>query len=187
MMADKEEKKDVGAKEEKKAKKGNGGIIKILVIVVLLLAVGGGGAFAGYSMYKSSQEPKPITEIKVEALKDLTVNLSDEGTPRYVKTSVTISYDEKDSKAAEEITAKTPEINDKITFFLKSRKFSSFESLFSSSPSFTGSSINALNSLDLIDCLLFFVMTNSIISNIPILILLNELIPAKMKSWALKE
>lgn len=127
MMADKEEKKDVGAKEEKKAKKGKGGIIKILVIVVLLLAVGGGGAFAGYSMYKSSQEPKPITEIKVEALKDLTVNLSDEGTPRYVKTSVTISYDEKDSKAAEEITAKTPEINDKITFFLKSRKAADFD------------------------------------------------------------
>lgn len=127
MMADKEEKKDVGAKEEKRAKKGKGGIIKILVIVVLLLAVGGGGAFAGYSMYKSSQEPKPINEIKVEALKDLTVNLSDEGTPRYVKTSVTISYDEKDSKAAEEITAKTPEINDKITFFLKSRKAADFD------------------------------------------------------------
>ena len=78
-------------------------------------------------MYKSSQEPKPINEIKVEALKDLTVNLSDEGTPRYVKTSVTISYDEKDSKAAEEITAKTPEINDKITFFLKSRKAADFD------------------------------------------------------------
>ena len=37
MMADKEEKKDVGAKEEKRAKKGKGGIIKILVIVVVFL------------------------------------------------------------------------------------------------------------------------------------------------------
>lgn len=123
MMADKENKDT----EKKEIKKGKSSILKILIGVILIIVVGCGGAFGGYYFYKQSKEPKPITEIKVEALKDLTVNLSDDGTPRYVKTSVTISYDEKDSKAADEITAKTPEINDKITFYLKSRKAADFD------------------------------------------------------------
>lgn len=123
MMADKESKDT----EKKEVKEGKSPILKIIIGIILIVVIGGGGAFGGYYFYKQYKEPKPITEIKVEALKDLTVNLSDEGTPRYVKTSVTISYDEKDSKAAEEITAKTPEINDKITFFLKSRKAADFD------------------------------------------------------------
>lgn len=119
-------KKEEGNKVEKTEKKGKKSILKVLIGVLLIIVVGAGSAFGGYYFYKQSKEPKPITEIKVEALKEITVNLSDEGNPRYLKTSVTISYDEKDKKAAEEVTAKAPEINDKITFYLKSRKAADF-------------------------------------------------------------
>lgn len=125
MMADKKKEKEEEkvVKEEKKGKKS---ILKVLIGVILIIIVAGGCAIGGAYLYKKNSEPKKVNEVKVEALKDLTINLSDEGTPRYLKTSVTISYDEKDSKAAEEVISKAPEINDKITFYLKSKKADDF-------------------------------------------------------------
>lgn len=110
--------------EGKKKKKGKRGI----VIIILFLIVLGAGSFGGVYFYLKTQSEKPIVEVKVDVLEELTVNLSDSNSKRYLKTAVTISYDKDDKKASEEITEKTVEIKDKITFYLKSKEATDFES-----------------------------------------------------------
>ena len=67
--------------EEKK--KGKGKLIIIIVVALLLL---GGGVFAGvyYGMSKANAEEAPIVEAYTE-LGQLLVNLSDEGSKKYVQ------------------------------------------------------------------------------------------------------
>lgn len=119
-----EKEPQVSKKEGKKGKKG----IKNTLIVILVLIVLGVGSFAGVYFYLKTQAEKSIVEMKVDIIEEITVNLSDSNSKRYLKTAVTISYDKDDKKAAEEITEKTVEIKDKITFYLKSKEAEDFDS-----------------------------------------------------------
>lgn len=101
----------------------------MILIVVLVLIVLGAGSFGGVYLFmqnNSSGAAKEITETKVKECEDLTVNLSETG--KYLKTTVYISYNEKNSDLGEEITNKQVEIQDKITYYLQSKKAEDFES-----------------------------------------------------------
>lgn len=112
------------AKTEETKKKG----LNPIVIIVLIVVVLGGGAFGGVYLFMQNNVDKeePIKEVKVPIVEEITVNLSgNEG--GFVKTGVYLSYDEENSDLGEEITEKTVEIQDKTTFYLKSRKTEDFE------------------------------------------------------------
>ena len=98
--------------EQEETKKGKGS--NKVIIIILALLVLGAGSFGGVYLFlsnNSSPKEKIIVETKVELLKELTINLDSGG---YLKTSLFISFDEENSDLAEEITAKTIEIQDKM-------------------------------------------------------------------------
>ena len=101
--------------EEKK--KGKGKLIIIIVVALLLL---GGGVFAGvyYGMSKANAEEAPIVEAYTE-LGQLLVNLSDEGSKKYVQMTA-------NTEVGEEITTKLVALRDSAIFYLKSLKTSDF-------------------------------------------------------------
>ena len=104
--------------EEKK--KGKGKLIIIIVVALLLL---GGGVFAGvyYGMSKANSEEAPIVEAYTE-LGQLLVNLSDEGSKKYVQMTATVTYDSANTEVGEEITTKLVALRDSAIFYLKSLK-----------------------------------------------------------------
>lgn len=110
-------------KENNENKKGLNPIVLVILIVVVL----GGGAFGGtYLFMQNNAEAKEkVVEVKVPIIEEITVNLSDSSS--FVKTGVYLSYDESNSDLGDEITNKTVEIQDKTTFFLKSRKIEDFD------------------------------------------------------------
>lgn len=101
----------------------------MIIIIALVLIVLGAGSFGGVYLFmqnNSGDEAKEVVETKVKECEDLTVNLSESG--KYLKTTVYISYDEENSDLGEEVTNKQVEIQDKITYYLQSRKAEDFES-----------------------------------------------------------
>lgn len=99
-----------------------------LVIIILLLVVVGAGTFGGVYLFMQKNNTGEVTEEKVPILEAATVNLNDESGKKYVKASVYISYDKKNSDLADEITNKTVEIKDKTIFYLKSKSSEDFTS-----------------------------------------------------------
>ena len=108
-----------------KRKKGKN---TILIIIVLLLVVGG-GPFAGtyYFMSKNNTEKVVVIEEAFHEVGEIFVNLSDEGSKRYVKLNMTVSYDKKNKDLAAEITEKAVVIKDVAIFYIKSCKAKDFE------------------------------------------------------------
>lgn len=99
-----------------------------IIIIVIMVIVLGVGAFGGAYLFmqKSEEKAKTVVETKVPILQDVTVNLADgDG---YLKTTVYISYNEKNSKLGEEITSKTVEIQDKTVLYLQSKEASDLTS-----------------------------------------------------------
>lgn len=99
-----------------------------IIIIVIMIIVLGVGAFGGAYLFmqKNGEKAKTVVETKVPILQDVTVNLADgDG---YLKTTVYISYNEKNSKLGEEITSKTVEIQDKTVLYLQSKKASDLTS-----------------------------------------------------------
>lgn len=111
--------------EEAKNKK-----INPIVMILLLIIVIGAGTFAGTYLFmknNSNEEAKPIKEVKVPVLEELTVNIN-EASKKYVKATVYISYDEENKDIAQEITDKSIEIQDKTALFLRSKTADEFNS-----------------------------------------------------------
>lgn len=99
-----------------------------IIIIVIMIIVLGVGAFGGAYLFmqKNGEKAKTVVETKVPILQDVTVNLADgDG---YLKTTVYISYNEKNSKLGEEITSKTVEIQDKTVLYLQSKEASDLTS-----------------------------------------------------------
>ncbi|MBU5488390.1 flagellar basal body-associated FliL family protein [Clostridium sp. MSJ-8] len=119
-----ENNENVNEQEASKGKKMNP-----IIIIVILVVVLGVGAFGGAYLFmqKNSQKAKVIVETKVPILEDVTVNLAD-GKDRFLKTTVYISYNEKNSKLGDEITSKTVEVQDKAVLFLQSKSSDDFTS-----------------------------------------------------------
>jgi flagellar FliL protein len=117
-------------KEEAKVKEKGKGMSPIILVVVALVAIGVGVFGAKMFLFKDtgSTAVKHIVEIKVPITEEaITVNLSDEGGKRYLKASITISYDETNTNLGTEIEEKTVEIKDKTMFYLKSKKAADFD------------------------------------------------------------
>ena len=102
---------------------------KTFLIIVLLLIFVGGGTFTGAYMYMSkSNASKPVfvKEGFVE-IGEIFVNLSDEGSRRYVKLNMTVSYDTSNEDLSKEITDKKIIIRDVANFYIKSCKAKDFD------------------------------------------------------------
>lgn len=108
---------------EKKSK-GKSGIILILLVIILVGAGGAGGMY----YFMSQKNNTTVVETKVPISEEMTVKLADKDKARYLKLAVTISYNEKNSKLGEEITAKQVEITDKIRYILSSQKAEDYTS-----------------------------------------------------------
>ena len=126
-MAGKEKEKE---KEKEKGKeKGKGTspiIIGVIALVAIVIGLIGGKMF--FSTSDTGTTVKHAVEIKVPITKTaITVNLSDEGGKRYLKASITISYDENNADLGTEIEEKTVEIQDKTMFYLKSKTAKDFD------------------------------------------------------------
>lgn len=118
--------------EEETVKEKKKGLNPIILIVVILAGVGIGAFGAKVFLFKDTDNTivKPVVEVKVPITEEaITVNLSDEGVKRYLKASVTISYDETNKELGAEIENKKVEIKDKTMFYLKSRKAADFDAI----------------------------------------------------------
>ena len=102
---------------------------KTFLIIVLLLIFVGGGTFTGAYMYMSKNndsQPVFVKEGFVE-IGEIFVNLSDEGSRRYVKLNMTVSYDTSNEDLSKEITDKKIIIRDVSNFYIKSCKAKDFD------------------------------------------------------------
>ena len=118
--------------EEETVKEKKKGLNPIILIVVILAGVGIGAFGAKVFLFKDTDNTivKPVVEVKVPITEEaITVNLSDEGVKRYLKASVTISYDETNKELGAEIENKKVEIKDKTMFYLKSIKAADFDAI----------------------------------------------------------
>ena len=101
----------------------------LIFIVFILLIFVGIGTFGGVYFYMSkSNASKPIIikEGFVE-VGEIFVNLSDEGSKRYVKLNMSVSYDESNENISKEIEDKKIVIRDVANFYIKSCKAIDFE------------------------------------------------------------
>lgn len=108
--------------EEKQKRK------KTILIVLLILIFVGAGTFGGvyFFMSRNTYNPVVVKEGFVE-IGEIFVNLSDEGSKRYVKLSMSVSYDKDNKKLAKEIEDKKVVIRDVANFYAKSCKANDFE------------------------------------------------------------
>lgn len=113
------------ADKEKKEKKGKS---NFLIIIILLILVGVGTFFATYHFTSKNNVVKVVAfEEAFYEVGEIFVNLSDEGTKRYVKLNITVSYDKNNSELAKEIEEKVVVIRDVSVFYIKSCKAVDFE------------------------------------------------------------
>ena len=109
-------------KENKKNKKG-------MLIILLLLIFIGAGTFGGvyFFMSKNNASLPVVVEESFVEVGEIFVNLSDEGSKRYVKLNMSISYDKANKDLAKEIEEKKVVIRDVAIFYIKSCKAKDFE------------------------------------------------------------
>lgn len=112
------------AEEKKEKKKGNK-----LILIIAILAVLGGGTFGGvyYFMNKNNASQPVVVQEAFFEVGEIFVNLSDEGSKRYIKLNLSISYDSKNKDLAKEIEDKKVVIRDVAIFYIKSCKAKDFE------------------------------------------------------------
>lgn len=113
------------AEEKKETKKGK----NVILIVLLLLIFVGVGTFGGVYFFMSKNKassPVIIQESFVEVA-EIFVNLSDEGSKRYVKLNMSISYDKANKDLAKEIEEKKVVVRDVAIFYIKSCQAKDFE------------------------------------------------------------
>ncbi|MEK6709949.1 MAG: flagellar basal body-associated FliL family protein [Nitrospinota bacterium] len=131
---DQEEEKGEQEGAEAEAK---GGLLKWIIIGAVLLVVLGGGGFAGWWFFlrggappaAKAGEQKPgepgaggvMMAGPIIPLTPFIVNLADPGGRRYLKVTVEIELEKKESEA--EMKARVPEIRDQIIVALSSKTF----------------------------------------------------------------
>ena len=100
----------------------------LLIVLVLLLLVGG-GTFAGtyYFVSKNNATEPVVIEEAFIGVGEIFVNLSDEGSNRYVKLNMSVSYDKKNKDLAQEIGEKSVVIRDIAIFYIKACKAKDFD------------------------------------------------------------
>lgn len=119
-MAEKKEEK----KNDKKEAKSSKGIMIILFILGLLVL--GAATFGGVYLFMQTrdriQSQQVVTENAYVDLGELTVNLSDEGGKRYFKGQLSVGYDKRNKKVAEELESNLVVVKDVVIFYFKSQK-----------------------------------------------------------------
>lgn len=118
------------AKKQKDEVQENGGKgkSKVLIFAIIALIVMGAGTFGGVYFY---MQGKDVAAAKIEPadyvlLTDTTLNLSDESGKSYLKTSLTLSYDSKNTELLAELDKKKISIQDASIWYLKSRVAADF-------------------------------------------------------------
>lgn len=113
-------------KEEKSEKPSKGNKTIIIVLFILGLLVLGGAVFGGVYLFMKTNQSVSAQEIVIENtysdLSEFTINLADEGGKRYFKGEITLGYDKKNSKIAEEIKANDAVVRDAVIFYFKGQK-----------------------------------------------------------------
>lgn len=112
------------AEEKKENKKGKG-----MIIILLLLIFVGAGTFGGtyFIMSKNKAAQPVVVEEAFVEVGEIFVNLSDEGSKRYVKLNMSISYDKSNKDLATELEDKKVVIRDVAIFYIKSCQAKDFE------------------------------------------------------------
>lgn len=103
---------------------------KIFVFLIALLVLGGavfGGVYFGLNKNNSANATVVIEEAYYE-LGEIFVNLSDEGGKRYVKLTLSVTYDVKNKDLAGEIETKKVALRDTAIFYFKSLQVKDFTS-----------------------------------------------------------
>lgn len=111
-------------KEEKKEAKSSKGIMIILFILGLLVL--GAATFGGVYLFMKTNSNVKTQQVVIENmymdLGEVTVNLADEGGKRYFKGQLSVGYDKKDKKVAEELESNLVVVKDIVIFYFKSQK-----------------------------------------------------------------
>lgn len=119
-MAEKKEEN----KNDKKQAKSSKGIMIILFILGLLVL--GTATFGGVYLFMKTNSNIKDQEVVIENtyldLGEVTVNLSDEGGKRYFKGQLSVGYDKKDKKLAEELESNLVVVKDIVIFYFKGQK-----------------------------------------------------------------
>ncbi len=118
------------AKKQKDEVQENGGKSKGkgLIFAIIALIVMGAGTFGGVYFYMQGKDAEAV---KIEPadyllLTDTTLNLSDESGKSYLKTSLTLSYDSKNTDLLAELDKKRISIQDASIWYLKSKVSADF-------------------------------------------------------------
>lgn len=100
-----------------------------LIIIIAILAILGGGTFGGvyYFMNKNNASQPVVMEEAFFEVGEIFVNLSDEGSNRYIKLNISISYDKNNKDLTKEIEDKKVVLRDVANFYIKSCKAKDFE------------------------------------------------------------
>ncbi|WP_024621259.1 flagellar basal body-associated FliL family protein [Metaclostridioides mangenotii] len=102
--------------------KGKKGFFIIVLLIVVGLGLGAGYAMFGQNISNTTKENTTTTILDLED--EILVKLSDEGSARYLKSTMSIEYNSNDKKFEE----KLPLVRDVIINFLMSKKAGDFSS-----------------------------------------------------------
>lgn len=98
----------------------------IMIVILLLIAVGAGVYFVTLNMVKSKATEK--VQLDYYDLGEIFINLNDEGGKKYLKTQVSLSYDNKNEKLKSEIDKDKPQLKDIAIYYFKAKKSNDFSS-----------------------------------------------------------
>ncbi|MBE6051367.1 MAG: flagellar basal body-associated protein FliL [Clostridium sp.] len=106
----------------------SGGKGKFIIIAILGLLVIGAGTFGGvyFYMQKNGNAEVKVVTTNYVLFNDVTLNLSDENGKAYLKTSLTIEYDEANADLIAEVEKKKINIQDSAIWYLKSKTSQDF-------------------------------------------------------------
>lgn len=119
---------------------GNGSNkLMIAMIILLCVIIVGAGAFGAYYFIfsKNSKQVKNVNAVqstasqsqassKTYCLDEMTLNLADKDTRRYIKLTIYLGYEDK--KLSKELDSKKPILRDAVANILRSKKASDFTS-----------------------------------------------------------
>ncbi|MGL5152451.1 MAG: flagellar basal body-associated FliL family protein [Clostridium sp.] len=115
--------------KKEQEKKGKG---KFILISILALAIVGAGTFFATKIMLEKKAAaagaEPIIKEAYFDLGEVMVNLNDEGVKRYLKTTMSISYDSSNKKLPAELEEKKVALRDATIYYFKTKKTSDFNS-----------------------------------------------------------
>lgn len=121
-------------------KKSSGNKLMVIMIILLIIIIVGAGAFSAYYFIfsKNPKQTKNANQVQsvsgqsqasseTYSLDEMTLNLADKDSRRYIKLTMYVGY-EKNKKLSSELETKKPILRDAVANILRAKKSADFTS-----------------------------------------------------------